>query len=193
MRRRAAALAASVLVLCGCGVTTQDQPEPLEITATPSASRPTDVDSGSVEAQVYFLRGTRLEAATRWVAAGDLDNELGALVTGPGRGEVLSGLRTAIAPQSDLTITAVADGTAQVDLPRELTEVTGGNQLLAFAQLVWTLTEVRGVRSVEFVSGGAPVEVPTDSGLAAGAVDRDDYATVGPVATTPPSNRGSSD
>ena len=188
MKGRAAALAASLLLMCGCGVTAQDHPEPIEIPAIPSASQATDLDSGSVETRVYFVRGTRLEPVTRGLSADDVDSALGALVTGPGRGDVLSGLRTAIAPQSHLMITTVADGTVQVDLPRELTGLTGGNQLLAFAQLVWTLTEVPDVRAVEFESAEAQVEVPTDSGLAAGAVVREDYASVGPSVTTAPSS-----
>jgi hypothetical protein len=185
--RRTAVLAAAALVLCGCGVSTQDRPEALVLSETPSASPAADVGSGSVEVQVYFVRGTRLEPVTRSATAADLQATLGVLVAGPDRREVFSGLRTAVAPQTETTLSPVSEGTVQLDLPRELTGLTGGNQLLAFAQLVWTLTEVPGVRAVRFSSAGAPVEVPTDTGLAAGLVDRDDYASVAPRAAAQPS------
>jgi spore germination protein GerM len=187
MTRRIALLTALVVLLCGCGVSTQDRPERVVLPVTPSASKPDDVSDGSVEVQVYFVRGARLEAVTRWASADDPRTVLGALVAGPDRREVLTGLRTAIAPQADPKLTTALDGTVQVDLPPELTGLTGGNQLLAFAQLVWTLTGTPQVRAIRFTAAGSPIEVPTDDGLAGGPVDRDDYSSVSPSPTVRPS------
>ncbi|WP_138760221.1 GerMN domain-containing protein [Modestobacter altitudinis] len=180
-------MAVLAVLLCGCGVGTQDRPEALGFSETPSASRADDVPSGTADVQVYFVRGTRLEPVVRSATAEDLPTSLEALVAGPGRAEVLAGLRTAIAPETEPTLTSLPDGTVQVDLPRELTGLTGGNQLLAFAQLVWTLTDVPPVRAIRFTSVGAPVEVPTDSGLTGEPVDRADYASVGPPSAAQPS------
>jgi spore germination protein GerM len=156
--RRIALLAVLALLVCGCGVGVQDRPEVLVLRDTPAASRAEDAPSGSAEVQVYFVRGARLEPVVRTAATDDPQAALAALVAAPRRGEVLAGLRTAIAPGTELALTSFPDRTVQVDLPRELTGLTGGNQLLAIAQLVWTLTGVPSVLAVRFSSAGSPVE-----------------------------------
>lgn len=180
MRRAVPALLAA-LVLSACGVGTQARPEPIDIPA-PSAAQPGS--SGALDGPrvtVWFVRGARLEAAERPTERPGIDGALEALVAGPTRAEVVGGLRTALSPQS-LTPDrpAAADAVVTVAVSREFTEVAGGNQLLASAQVVFTVTEFPGVESVRITADGSPVEVPTDEGLTAEPVDRDDYASVAP-------------
>ena len=78
-----------------------------------------------------------------------------------------------------------------IGVSREFTEVAGGNQLLATAQVVFTVTEFPGVEAVRITADGSPVEVPTDDGLTDEPVGRDDYASVAapvsPPLPSPPS------
>ena len=70
----------------------------------------------------------------------------------------------------------------------EIAPAAGGNQLLATAQVVFTVTEVPGVEAVRITADGSPVEVPTDDGLTAEPVSREDYASVAtPVSSPVPS------
>ncbi|WP_299951172.1 GerMN domain-containing protein [uncultured Modestobacter sp.] len=185
MRRALVVLLGLLLLVAGCGVGSQDRPERLTLTEAPT-SRATSPGPGSVEVEVFFVRGTELEAVARSAPAQDPTTLLEVLVAGPTRTEVFSGLRTAIAPQTPIVPTGLAAGRLVVDLPVELTDVSGGNQLLTFAQLVWTLTTLPSIDEVWFTSGGVPVEVPTDAGLTGAPVERDDYRSAAPAVSSSP-------
>ncbi|TFV57712.1 hypothetical protein E4P41_14080 [Geodermatophilus sp. DF01-2] len=178
MRRAALALAA-VLGVTSCGLGVQPGPEPVDI------PRPSTAESGPPGAldgprvTVWFVRGSRLEPVERPTDRPGIDAALDALVVGPTRAEVVDGLRTALSPQS-LMPDRPASGhpVVTVEVAREFTEVAGGNQLLATAQVVFTVTGFPGVETVRITADGSPVEVPTDDGLTAEPVGRDDYASV---------------
>ena len=177
----------AALLLTGCGVEPQDRPEPLVVPGSPSADAVPSPAEGRVPLRVYFVRGTRLEAVDRSAPDASSPTVLGILTAGPTRTEVLDGLRTAVAPQALVSGDApVVGSTVEVALAQEFASVSGGNQLLAVAQVVWTLTEFPGVTRVRFSAAGAPVEVPTDAGLTDQPVGRDDYRSVGaPPPATP--------
>ncbi len=186
MRRAVLALVA-LAVLAGCGLDAQPGPEPVSI---PQASTPelgaTAAPDGPRVA-VWFVRGSRLEAAERPVERPDVDAALAALVAGPTRSEVVDGLRTALSPQSLTPDRPVStDAVVTIAVSREFTEVAGGNQLLATAQVVFTVTELPGVEAVRVTADGSPVEVPTDEGLSAEPVGREDYASVAAPDRSPP-------
>lgn len=164
------------LMLAGCGVTTQDRPEPVE--ATPTASSPPPVASpGTERVQVYFLRDGQLEPVTRLVADATVSATLAVLVVGPTPEEAGSGLRTAVTPQSLRVVDRDAQ-TATIGVTKDFTGVSGDNQLLAVAQVVWTATGAEGVERVRFVLDGEPIEVPTDRGLSWLPVGRGGYRSV---------------
>jgi spore germination protein GerM len=76
----------------------------------------------------------------------------------------------------------VAGGMATVRLDRSLVAADVREQILALAQLVYTLTELPGISAVQFSFDDQPAEVPTAEGsLKTGAVTRADYAAVGPA------------
>ncbi|TQN42628.1 sporulation and spore germination protein [Blastococcus colisei] len=186
MRRVLAALVL-LLLLVGCGVDAQDRPEGIDIPEPSTTDPPPATDGGSREVTVFFVRGARLEPAERSSARADVTSVLELLVAGPTRGEVIGGLRTALAPQS---LTPEPSGTTgpvvTIAVTREFTDVAGGNQLLAVAQVVWTVTQVPGVDLVRVTSDGQPVEVPTDEGLTDQPVGRSDYLSVAPSGAEPP-------
>ncbi|WP_432488536.1 GerMN domain-containing protein [Kineococcus sp. SYSU DK018] len=170
-----------VLLLAGCGVGAQAEPTRV---ALPAGSTPTTSGStgGAFVLRVYFVRGNDLAAVERRADTATPQAVLDQLVVGPRRSEVASGVRTAVAPQ-ELLATIEPPSEVVVAAGRDFANVGGANQLLAVAQLVWTLTELPGVRTVRFTVEGARVEVPTDEGLTSAPVGRDDYRSVHPPGT----------
>ncbi len=180
--RRMAVLVGALLIglITGCGVGPEPAPERLTIPAPPAMDIGVQPETDGRELTLYFIRGADLAAVPRLTAQADADAALSALSEGPTRGEVLSGLRTALSPQM-LSAERRLGGLTAVSVTREFTEVAGGNQLLAVAQVVWTLTELPGVSQVRFLVDGMPVEVPTDQGLTDQPVRREDYRSAAPA------------
>jgi hypothetical protein len=189
VRRLIVLLALLAAALCGCGVSPQPGPEAISLPSHRAAGS-TVPSSGSVLDTVFLVHGGRLQAVQRRTATpGDLRQVLGLLASGPSRAEARDGLRTALAPQP-LSVLDVSDrGVLTLGVTRQFTGVVGGDQLLALAQVVWTVSQFPWVDRVRFVTGGQSLEVPTDHGLVQRAVTRDDYRTVappaGPASSTP--------
>ncbi len=93
----------------------------------------------------------------------------------------MSGLRTALSPQ-DLAVLSGPDGegTATISASPEFAGIDGSNQLLAVAQVVWTVTQFPQIDRVCFSVDGAFVGVPTDTGLSDEPVSRADHRSVAP-------------
>ncbi len=88
-------------------------------------------------------------------------------------------LRTAVDQAGLVSSVRLQAGVVQVDLNDSVASLGGGNQLLAIAQLVCTLTSRPGVGQVAFSIGDTPIEVPRgDGSLTADAVSRDDYRSL---------------
>jgi spore germination protein GerM len=185
MRVLVALFASLLTVTAGCGVDPEERPQPLTIPA-PSVQAEEPREGRATKVALYFVRGGDLAPVLRRTAGADAASVLDLLMAGPTRGEVLSGLRTALAPQSPTVDEGPPGGVTAVSVTREFTGITGGNQLLAVAQVVWTLTELPGTTEIRFYVDGAPVEVPTDQGLTDQGVDRDDYTSVAPATPAPP-------
>jgi hypothetical protein len=185
MRTRVVIIGA-LLVLAGCGVEPQAQPEPLVVQAPPAAEPSGEPGPDGPLVTVFFVRGTELAPVARPAAGSDATAAMDQLTTGPTRPEVLSGLRTALAPQSLAVDEGLPGGLTSVSVTRDFTAVTGANQLLAVAQVVWTLTDLPETTEVRFLADGVPVEVPTDEGLTDQPVERDDYQSVAPPASMSP-------
>ncbi|MCF6507411.1 hypothetical protein E9549_08320 [Blastococcus sp. MG754426] len=190
---RALAVALCVLaVLTGCGVDPQPQPERIAVPTAPPGTATPQADDAGPEVVVYFVRGADLAPAPRATRAATPENAVTLLATGPTRAEVIGGLRTAVAPQSIVADEGLPGGITAVNVTEEFAGITGGNQLLAVAQVVWTLTELPGTARVRFLLDGRPLEVPTDVGLSDGPVGRDQFQSVAPPGTTPTPGPGPS-
>jgi hypothetical protein len=184
--RRAAVALVAALGLTGCGLGAQSAPEPISIPRPTTPASGATGDAAGTGLRVWFVRGSRLEAAERTADRPGIDTALEALAAGPTRNEVVDGLRTALSPQSLTPDGPVPiDAVVTIGVSREFTEVAGGNQLLATAQVVFTVTEVAGVEAVRITADGSPVEVPTDDGLTDEPVSRDDYASVATPVSSP--------
>lgn len=180
------ALLCALALLTGCGVEPQESPEVLTIPVPEISAAEERTEAIGPALTVYFVRGDALAPAERGTPVADARSALELLALGPTRVEVIGGLRTALAPQSLRVDEGVPGGITSVSVTREFTGITGGNQLLAVAQVVWTLTDLPGTTQVRFLVEGVPVEVPTDSGLTDSPVGRDHFRSVTPAGDEPP-------
>ena len=190
MRRPAGTIALGLgcVLMTGCGVWAQPEPVAIDI-PVPSRSSPPEesMAPGDLTVHVYLLRGSRLERTPRPAPDASVATTLELLASGPTADETRSGLRTALAPGSVRAGAAEAD-LVVVDVTRELVATSGTDQLLAVAQVVWTVTEPPSTfRRVRLMGEEGAVEVPTDRGLSADPVTRDDFLSVAPE-TPPPSS-----
>jgi hypothetical protein len=131
---------------------------------------------------VFFIRGQRIVPVRRELAvAPDVAAVLDELLDGPRRAfEAERVLRTAVSPELVIaSAVTVAGGVATVSLTEAFTREGSSQQLLALAQLVYSVTSAEGVGQVRFLLGGQPVAVPLpDSSLVIEPVSRDAYASL---------------
>jgi len=170
-----------VALLATCGVRPQEAAEAVPTGAAPATQLGQPDQSSGPRLTVFFVRGAALAPVERRVSPVSPTAALAQVVDGPTRAEAATGIRTALAPEV-VGVEAVGPGrTATVAVSRGFAGITGGNQLLAVAQIVWTLTALPTVEDVQFTVEGIPVEVPTDAGLSSGPVDREDLRSVAPA------------
>lgn len=178
-----AAVATAVAVAAsGCGVAPEDAArtvEPPQVierswqTQTPQAS-----DSGVVPVQLYLVRDNELVPATRRMPVEPpLDELVKDLVAGPTEAERQAGLTSALLG-GDLIVGVRLDGqVAVVELAAGLDEISRTDQVLAFAQIVCTLTANSQVAGVSFTRDDQTVGVPrADGSLSEGPLTAADYA-----------------
>ena len=176
-------------VVASCGV-------PKDSTATKMAPKhvPFDLlnrnrgaiasDTAGEAASVFFAKSGRLVSAARRLAPSASPQVLlNMLREGPTKGEVETGLRSALLGQNLARVISVVAGTATVDLRTAFSSLPSADQSLALAQLVFTLTGRPGIGQVRFTLEGQPTDVPlSDGSLVRRRVSRDDYAGVTPTA-----------
>ena len=177
------------VVLVGCGVVSQDSAEKTDPQQAPfgllDRNRGAEVGgrSGDREAVVFLTKDDRLVRTIRSLAPPvTLDGLLESLKQGPTRTELRG--RSALARCPTTTRSSrpcSAGGTALVDLGKPFTAPFNADQVLALAQIVFTLTARPGVGQVQFTLQDATIETPRarrvrdyGSGLA------DDYVTLAP-------------
>ncbi len=190
--RRSRALSLMCLVavmLFGCGIPVEERARPLPADMIPSslpaqgpAASSASGDRGAASADVFLVRNSRLVRVGRqpWDPP-LLEGAIAALLRGPTATERADGVRTALTRPVRLA-GAVAAGVPLIDVTGSLADVEGEEQILALAQLVFTLTALPSVDGVSFALDGRPVEVPTgDGALKRGPIGRHDFAAVAPV------------
>lgn len=183
--RLAVALIAAV-ALTGCGLQPQDRPEVVPNTemATTTGTRtpgaPTSPAPGHRLAGIYLLRQDRLVLVHRSVPkTADVEHIVSQLADGPTTAEAADGLRTAVLP-GPIRV-GVAGPSADVTVSSALTQLAGTDQLHAFAQVVWTVTEHSTATTVRVLVSGQRIRVPTDMGLVSRPVSRADFSSVAPL------------
>lgn len=157
--------------------------------STTSTTQPVSTTSSTtIPAELvnlYFVLGSTIQPVTRELPRPVTNVQvLEQLQEGPSRSEQRDGIRSSL-PAELIGALTVAGGTATIDLSPELFELTGTEQQLVFAQLVLTLTDLRGIGRVAFTVEGQPIDVQlADGTLATGSVSRDDFVSLLPIDPT---------
>ncbi|NHC15652.1 GerMN domain-containing protein [Motilibacter deserti] len=190
--RRSAALLVAV-TLAGCGVREASTPAYVDPAAVPygllGSAAPTSTVTGTGELlgggpAVYFVRDGRLEPTPAPPRSGtgldQLDQLLDALAAGPPAAQQRRSIGTALPPGVSLRVVGVRAGVATVELAGDPTGSDVDQAPLAVAQIVFTVTSLRGAESVLLTRDGDRLSAPLPDGS---LVDREltaaDYATVG--------------
>jgi spore germination protein GerM len=185
--RRALLLAAAALAIASCGLPTASSPEriapanvPYGLLASPKAAPATPGEGPATT--VFLVNGDRLVPARRRVTGLNVPAEaLRALLEGPTATESTAGVVSDIPSQTRLISLDLNGAVAAVDLSEDFGTTGGSQQVLAVAQIVYTLTASKYIDAVVFSLAGKPVEVPDGSGsLSTAPRSRADYKKVAP-------------
>lgn len=181
MRRTLHAGALAVLaitLLTGCPLRAQDHPVPVAETTSQVAVTPTATEPRTQSVTVYLIREERLVAVVRSVepSSDRLTRALRALVRGVDATERDQDLRTALPLDTAPPTWRVEPDGLQLELPETFDGLDSRDQVLAVAQLVYTVTENSDADRVAFTRRDTPVDVPDAAGrLLARPVTRQDY------------------
>jgi spore germination protein GerM len=181
---RLVALVVLAALVGACGVSTETEPRaidaddvPFGLTEEASASS-TTLPATSAAPVVYLTNGTTIVPVERPDARPVTARRLlRSLLRGPTPADRDAGLRSALPSSVSLRSVTLDGAVATVDLGGPLTELIGTEQALAIAQLVFTVTELRGVRGLRLRLDGDAIAVPVRGGtLTTSPVGRDDVA-----------------
>jgi hypothetical protein len=183
--------------LAGCGLSANDEPRviasgdlPNELVDPTGSSSTTLAQSPNTDSVVvYYLVQqdgiARLVPVPREVKDATRPRDrLAALLVPPTPAEQTDGILTSIPADTVLLETRLVEQDQElvIDLSRSLFDIQGQELRNAFAQLVWTATEIDGVRRVRFLIDGKEYRVPDEDGIEQpGAVSRSDYVTLAPA------------
>ena len=149
----------------------------------PSTTSTTLVATGeSEEVTVYFISGDRLSPEKRRISPPvTVTKVLEALFAGPNDAERLNGLRTAISPDTTILGAPVESKIVTIDVSKNFAFGLPTEQILAFAQVVFTAVDVAGVTGVLFALNGKRQEVPQGDGSSTSVpLGRASYSQVTP-------------
>jgi spore germination protein GerM len=145
---------------------------PADLRAESSSTTTTTVPTGEVqEVTVYFFGADqRLAPVTRRVSTPiTVEKVLQNLFAGPNPAETMQGLRTAISPDTTVLGAPIEARIATVDVSRNFAFGTVPEQIIAFAQVVFTAVDIPGVTGVLFAQNGHRIEAPEGDGSSSSA------------------------
>ncbi|MDI1464132.1 GerMN domain-containing protein [Catellatospora sp. KI3] len=184
MRRPLALVTAVCLLAAGCGVPEEDTAREIDRSRHPRVvdTAPTAQPSGPASERLFLVRDGQLASVQRRLPSEpDAQALLADLLRGPTDAEQQQGLGSALIGSDAAATVTVVDGTATVELPVAI-EGTGRNDdVLAFGQIVCTLTGRRDILQVVFTRQGQRIGVPRpDAPLTQQPLRADDYASLLP-------------
>jgi hypothetical protein len=168
--------------LASCGVPTEDTARSIDPPRTRDHVTPAPVvtTSGPFLERLYLVKAGAVVAVQRQLPTQPTAQELiRDLIAGPTDTEHDDGITSALIGSTAINRVDVTDGTAIIDLSAGL-EGTGRNDdVLAFAQLVCTLTQRPDIRQVAFTRNGQAIGVPRgDGALTSSPLTPTDYAAL---------------
>jgi spore germination protein GerM len=168
-RRRGAGWAAVVAIAAtaGAGCAIQPDSAPRDI---PAEERQLDpVPSGAEatgQSRIYLVAdegsdgGQELRTVLRDVEPRAFEPALRALIAGPNRDERDNGMSSPLPPSTTLHSARLVAGTLNVDISDEILDLSGTALRLAVAQIVFTASELDGVRAVRLRVDGQSRDWP---------------------------------
>jgi spore germination protein GerM len=172
--RMAMALVVVVLTAGACSAPVDSGPKairsasiPADLRAETSSTTTTTVPPGaSEEVNVYFIGlDGRLQAVKRRVSSPvNAEKVLQKLFAGATEPERAGGLHTAISPDTTILGAEVENRILIVDTSKNFAVGSVPEQISAFAQVVFTATELPGVTGVQFAQNGKRIQVQTGDG-----------------------------
>jgi spore germination protein GerM len=177
--------------LVACGVPGDESPRQLDAKSVPyDLLAPTAENTTTTQPSVFTATSRvkiyladadgKLEAVSRQVTTPSTPaKSIAALLGGPSKDEA-DQLHSAITTDTKLLgIDGPTDGLVTLDLSHHLLDITGRQQILALAQVVYTATELPSVDRVLFQIDGENVEVPNGNGtLSASPLGRLSYSAL---------------
>ena len=194
--RSVALVLAGASLVAGCGVRGDGAPRALAPDAVPqellapssSVPQPDQPESGQT-ATVYLVDNKdHLVAAPRMLDSPVLIvNVLDSLLQGATDEEAEQGLRSEVPAGTTVNgIDRLDEDVIAVDLSEEFADTTADGELLAQAQIVYTVTELGNVRGVLFLVDGRPREgADDDAKLTSSPLTVDDFEDFAPTETAP--------
>lgn len=166
-------IVAVATVLSACGIPTDRSPRPFDRTQTIPLQPPRPASRDVLPAsgqRIFFIAGVGANGAGRLVQVvrdvhATAREVLGELFKGPT--DLERGRRVQTAIPTDTTLLDVkseAADTIAVYLDNALSGTAGERQILAVAQIVYTVTALEGIRKVRILVNNARREWPTEDG-----------------------------
>lgn len=160
------------LVVSGCSISPDSAPRDIPVLQQDELLASSDRAAGAATgtARIFLLSPEAGGQATIIVAVPrDVDETpvalLGALLAGPNDDELDAQYRTAIPTDVELRSAQVRGGTLIVDMSPGLLQLAGDGLIDAIAQIVFTASELSGVRSVKILIDGSDQQWPTGAGV----------------------------
>lgn len=183
-------LALLSVMASGCGVGTEAAPQvlgrhsvPFGLLA-PATTTTTTPQPTHTQIVIYLAASLGIVPVTRTVqsAPASAQDVLKALSAGPTAAESSGGLTSALTSATPLRLSSIQGGVVSVDVPASFEALGGQEQIVAAAQLVFSLTALTGISGVVLLVSGQPTQVPTAGGsLSQGPLTRADYRALSPT------------
>lgn len=181
------ALVVASVGLSACGISPQADPQTVSAQEIPaglvSPTTTTKPRAPTVYVNVYLSTRQRLTAVARGVGEpASIAGALAALQRGPTTLESQEGLESPISTAGPLTLDRQVGDAVVVGIGPSFTNLSSREQLLAVAQIVYTVTAFPSVERVQLRIGGRIAAVPLPSGaLSSQWLNRVDYAALAPL------------
>jgi spore germination protein GerM len=177
----AAVLALAAVTVAGCGVPTENTPRPITVagrSATGTAAETASPVPGRPAETLYLVRDAHLVAVHRPAERiPAVDEQLRHLLAGPTERERDTGFVSALTGITVTGMVGIRDGVATVEIGNRSDGTGRSDEVLAYGQIVCTLTGRADVHTVSFLHDGQPLRVPrADASLTDGPLTGADYA-----------------
>ena len=164
--------ALATLALAGCSIGPDSAPRDIPVLQQDELLASSDRAAGAATgtARIFLLSPESGGQATTIVAVPrDVDETpvalLRALLAGPNDDELDAQFRTAIPTDVEVRSALVRGGTLIVDMSPGLLQLAGDGLIDAIAQVVFTASELSGVRAVKILIDGSDQQWPTGTGV----------------------------